>query len=117
VQGERAVVAFHRRISVATVYRATAIVTIGLTVGFVAVVATLLTQDMPVLMAVFEVVSAMGTVGLTIGGTERLDEVGKLIIMVCMFAGRVGPLTLFMFLSRGTPRTLWKHPTQDIDVG
>ena len=33
------------------------------------------------------------------GGTSMIDEAGKVVIMVCMFVGRVGPLTLFLFLS------------------
>src|SRR5690606_42046194 len=56
----------------------------------ISLVAILLTQSMPERMAVFEVVSALGTVGLSIGGTAQLDSVGKLIIMICMFIGRVG---------------------------
>jgi len=43
---------------------------------------------------VFEVVSALGTVGLTRGLTPELDLPGRLVVMVLMLAGRVGPLTL-----------------------
>jgi trk system potassium uptake protein TrkH len=61
---------------------------------------------MPSGSALFETVSALGTVGLSIGGTASLDTVGKAAIVVAMFAGRVGPLTLFLFLAsrRTTPR-------------
>jgi trk system potassium uptake protein TrkH len=38
-------------------------------------------------------------VGLSTGATSLLDEIGKIIIIIAMFAGRVGPMTLFMFLS------------------
>jgi len=48
---------------------------------------------------VFEATSALGTVGLSTGATLLLDEIGKLIIMIAMFAGRIGPITLVMFLS------------------
>jgi trk system potassium uptake protein TrkH len=82
-----------------------------------ALVAVLLTQDIPARIAVFEVVSALGTVGLSIGGTAELDGIGKTIIIVCMFVGRVGGLTLLMFLSsRRAPPTLGR-PEEEIDVG
>jgi trk system potassium uptake protein TrkH len=76
-----------------------------------------LTQVIPVDMALFEVVSALGTVGLSIGGTALLDEVGKVLIMLCMFSGRVGPLTLFMFLSHRIEQSVWERPEEEIEVG
>jgi trk system potassium uptake protein TrkH len=48
---------------------------------------------------IFEAASALGTVGLSLGATGSLDSIGKVIIMLAMFAGRVGPLTLFTVLS------------------
>jgi len=97
--------------------RATAVVAIAAGTGAIALVAILLTQSMPERMAVFEVVSALGTVGLSIGGTAQLDSVGKLIIMICMFIGRVGGLSLFMFLSarKFVPRV--GRPVEEVDVG
>jgi trk system potassium uptake protein TrkH len=76
-----------------------------------------LTQAMPVGFALFEVLSALGTVGLSIGGTSLLDEVGKVIIMACMFIGRVGPLTLFMFISHRDQQVVWERPEEEIAVG
>jgi trk system potassium uptake protein TrkH len=49
---------------------------------------------------VFEAVSALGTVGLSFGATAKLDIIGKIVIMLAMFAGRIGPVTLFALLSR-----------------
>ena len=78
----------------------------------------LLTQELDTGVALFEVVSALGTVGLSIGGTARLDGVGELIIIACMFAGRVAPLTLLLFFSRaGSRRGGWSFPERDISVG
>jgi hypothetical protein len=37
--------------------------------------------------------------------------------MVCMFVGRIGPLTLFMFLHEQVDRPLWLRPEEDVDVG
>ncbi|UWR22408.1 TrkH family potassium uptake protein [Sulfitobacter sp. S190] len=53
----------------------------------------------------FEVVSAFGTVGLSRGATGELDEFGRALIIIIMFVGRLGPLTLGFFLAtRSVPR-------------
>ena len=51
------------------------------------------------LEAGFEVVSAIATVGLSIGGSPNLTILGKIFIMIFMFMGRVGSLTIFMALA------------------
>lgn len=117
IAGRAEIEVFKRRISHRTVYRATAITTVYAGATLVFFLLVLQTQDMPVRMALFEVISALGTVGLTIGGTPRLDDVGKGLIMACMFLGRVGPLTLFLFLSRRNLSHQWKRPEEDIEVG
>ena len=81
-----------------------------------ALAALQLTQDIPTDRALFEVVSALATVGLSMGATAELDAVGKLIIIVCMFAGRIGPLTLFIWLL-GRERTFERYPLESVQVG
>ncbi|MDD2942699.1 MAG: TrkH family potassium uptake protein [bacterium] len=95
--------AFGRTISRATVYRAIAIVLLGIATAVSALIALQLTQEMPFDVLLFEIISAIGTVGLSIGGTLMLDEPGKIVIAVCMFLGRIGPLTfLMLFASDGS---------------
>jgi trk system potassium uptake protein TrkH len=117
VRGQGTVTIFRRRLSHRTVYRAAAIATVGIVTGLLFLLAIQLTQAMPTDTALFETVSALGTVGLSIGGTSRLDTVGKVLIMICMFMGRVGPLTLFMFLSHRVQQTVWQRPEEAIEVG
>jgi len=109
--------AFGRRITHDTVYRAAAIFLVGILTAVTALIAIQVTQTLRTEEAIFEVISALGTVGLSIGGTSQLDEVGKAIIMVCMFAGRVGPLTLFLFLSERKVDPPWKYPDETVEVG
>lgn len=106
-------------ISHATISRAAAVAVLGALSAAFGLFAIQLTQAMSTRTALFEVVSALGTVGLSIGGTAILDEVGKLIIITCMFLGRVAPLTVFLIFSgRGRgPRALWDYPEQDVSVG
>lgn len=67
----------------------------------------------------FEVFSAFGTVGLTMGLTPDLTEVGKLIIMSLMYIGRVGILTVFFsILVKGNQvGTKYKYPEESVLIG
>jgi trk system potassium uptake protein TrkH len=65
----------------------------------------------------FEVVSALGTVGLSMGATAELDTVGKVVVVVSMFVGRVGGLSLLMFMSQRTSAGVLSRPTEDVAVG
>jgi len=118
IRNKRDVIFGGRLIGHEAIYKAAAAATVMLGLIFGASAALLLTQDMAPKTAIFEVVSALGTVGLTIGGTAELDGVGRGIIMACMFLGRIGVLTLFMFLStrRGSIEDGWRRPRGNIDV-
>jgi trk system potassium uptake protein TrkH len=64
----------------------------------------------------FETVSAFGTVGLSMGVTPKLNDIQKLAIVLMMFAGRVGPLTLaFSWYSEGKKEI--KYAEESIMVG
>ena len=117
LRGRTHVVAFGCRVPMATIGKATAIVTVGLGSVLAATLALLLTQALKFDEALFEAISALATVGLSLGATSRLDEVGKIIIMVSMFAGRVGPLTLLLILSEREQVDVRTLPEQDVQVG
>lgn len=66
----------------------------------------------------YEVVSAFGTVGLTLGITSELSAVGKIIIAISMYFGRVGPLTIVLALAKKhSNRANIKYPEEKILVG
>lgn len=117
IRGQWSLEVFGKRVPERTRARAIVVVAVAAAMGLVALVSIQLTQNMPARLAVFEVVSALGTVGLSIGGTAELDGIGKAVIVVCMFVGRIGGLTLLMFLSsRRAPTTLGR-PEEEINVG
>jgi trk system potassium uptake protein TrkH len=99
ITGHSEVIAQNRRIPQSTINRAITVVGSGVLVWFFAVLAIQITQQLPVRELVFEVTSALGTVGLSQGATPYLDGIGKIIIILTMFIGRVGPMTLFTLLS------------------
>lgn len=61
------------------------------------------THDIDFLVAMFEVTSAFGTVGLSQGATAELNNVGRAVIILIMFLGRLGPLSLGVFLASKIP--------------
>ena len=118
VRGRARVECFGRTLPTATVLRAAAIATFGTLGCGVALVALQITQTIPLDVVIFEVVSALATVGLSTGGTGALDEVGKIIIITCMFAGRVGTLTLFMsFVSSTREHLTRRYPEEPVPTG
>jgi len=110
------IVLFRRRMSLGTINRSTAIATVSFIVVTGGAFALLATQAQPFESLFFEAVSAFGTVGLSLGSTAELDGVGKVIIMVLMLAGRVGPLTLALLVGRVAASRV-SHPDARIMVG
>lgn len=109
---------FHRTIPRWIVQKAIAITFIAL--AWVMVMICLMTLFVPssFMGILFETVSAFGTVGLTLGTTFKLGVIGKLLIAVTMFFGRVGPLTfLLAFSSRSIKEGHIKFPEEKVIVG
>jgi trk system potassium uptake protein len=65
----------------------------------------------------FEVTSAFGTVGLSLGVTPELSPFGKILITVVMFLGRIGPITILVALAARQRPPLYKLPEEDIAIG
>ncbi len=65
----------------------------------------------------FESTSAFGTVGLSTGITPNLTPLGKIIIMITMFVGRVGPLTLALALAMRREKLSFRYPEETLMVG
>jgi len=78
-----------------------------------------LSEDVDLFKLLFEVVSAIGTVGLSMGITMDLSRLGRVIIMALMYMGRIGPLTMMLSISHRSNRTSkeLKYPTGDILIG
>ena len=108
--------AFGRSIPLEDVLRVTALVSVAILFVAIATFLVLISHDGDFLDLAFEVASAFGTVGLSRGATGELDALGRAVIIVLMFAGRVGPLTLGFFLATRTrPRV--RYPRSPVYLG
>jgi trk system potassium uptake protein TrkH len=88
----------------------------GMIVWIVIVLMLETTQQITVRDIIFEATSAIGTVGLSTGATPLLDEIGKIIIMIAMFVGRIGPMTLFMLLGDDQAKSAQRYPNAKIPL-
>lgn len=117
IRGQSDVRAWGRFIPHRTVQEAASIATVGVLACLAALVAVQLTQGLELSIGLFEVVSALATVGTSLGGTTQLDGVGKLIIIGCMFAGRVGPMTVLALLAETRVRGQVRYPEARVPLG
>ena len=110
---------FNRSIAKQTVSKAVSVICMS---GFIVMLSTLLlsfvTPEASVIDIAFETVSATATVGLSRNLTSSLSVLGKLIITVTMYFGRVGPISLAVALNMKKQNTsIIKNPTEDVRVG
>lgn len=106
-------VMFRRKIDIETVTRADTIFILYLSLIILSSLILTISEGTLFINALFEVVSAAATVGLSTGITPDLTPVGKLTIMFTMYAGRIGPLTLAYAVAKGG-RQLYDYPKEDI---
>jgi trk system potassium uptake protein TrkH len=93
-RGSKKVEVFDRTISLEVVLRAVAIIVISIIIVITATLILCIIEDASLAEILFEVVSSYGTSGLTLGITPSLTEAGKLVLVMTMFFGRVGVLTM-----------------------
>jgi trk system potassium uptake protein len=117
LRGQDTVSIFGARLPPSAVARATAVFTLFVGSILTGSFALLLTQPQPFDALLFEVVSATATVGLSLGVTPELDTTGKLVLMLCMFAGRVGPLTLLLLLAGSASKSHNQLPERELSIG
>lgn len=110
---------FKKRFGKNLVYKAFSIVTISMTLITMVVMVLSVTESATPIEIVYEAVSAFGTVGLTLGLTTRLTPIGKVIIVITMYIGRVGPLTFALAIAHRqlNANNAIRYPEDKIIVG
>lgn len=108
---------FGRRIDGGVVKNAATILLMYLVLFFSGGLLISVMEGLPVLACLFETASAVGTVGLSLGITPQLGVLSRLILILLMFFGRVGGLTLIFAALSGTKKTASRLPQEKITVG
>lgn len=99
ILGKEDIEVYQRRLSDETVKKSLGIFFIGVFIAlFGTLTLTIVSPGFTLLESSFEVISAFATVGLSLGGSPSLTSLGKLLIIILMFLGRVGSLTIFIAL-------------------
>lgn len=109
---------FGRRIDEDDVKKSIVVFMLSLAMCFFAVLFLTATEDHPLIAIIVEVASAFGTTGLSLGITSDLTTVGKLMIALLMFIGRIGMLyTLLLFVPKETRDIGYEYPSEKIIIG
>lgn len=117
LKGDDNVTAFKRRISNTTARRVLALIAISVGVLSFVIFCLMMFEPMDFNKIIFEAFSAFGTVGLSMGITPELSNLGKLLITFLMYFGRVGPLTLFFALTTSKPKQFFKFSKERVSIG
>lgn len=117
LRGGTAVNVFGKRLSRAVHREAITVVLGALGAVMAAVIAILALTELDLDRVLFEVVSAFGTVGMSTGITADLPEAGQLILVLLMFLGRLGPLTLGSALALRERATAYELPKERPAIG
>ena len=118
MRGHRTVNVFHRTISDDHVMNAIVIFVLMITLAFFSAVVICATSPLDLADALYESVSAIGTVGLSAGGTARLSLPAQGLIMLLMYFGRVGVLTISMgFLKKKPAGEKYRYANTELLIG
>lgn len=117
LRGEGSVNIFGKRLSRAVHRQAITVVLIAVAAVVSSTAVLLLLTGLDLDRVLFEVVSAFGTVGLSTGITADLPDAAKLVLVLLMFAGRLGPLTLGTAIALRERRILYEFPKERPAIG
>lgn len=108
---------FKRKIDDPVVKKATVVLSLNLTLIVIAIIVMNYVQQLPTLSSTFEVVSAMGTVGMSTGITRDLNQINRIIIILLMYFGRVGSMTFALSFLGKRKSTNIHFPVENVNVG
>lgn len=114
---KNAVNMFGRRISDETIRTASTLIMLYITLFLTGAIMISWADSIPILTALFETASAVGTVGLTLGVTPQLCSFSHIILIVLMFIGRVGGLTIIFAAISTNQTNKAQYPLEKITVG
>ncbi|MCM3291977.1 TrkH family potassium uptake protein [Paenibacillus sp. MER 180] len=117
IRGKEDIVIYRYRLAKDRIFKAVTLTLLSLFLVIIVSMILSTTEDHSFLMILFDTTSAFGTVGLSMGLTADLSDIGKVLLSLTMFAGRLGPLTLAYALGPKNERELYRHPEGKITIG
>ncbi|MGD6817266.1 TrkH family potassium uptake protein [Metabacillus sp. 84] len=117
LRGKKDILIGNRSLDGGYIVRALSISIVSILFIIGAVFMMTITEDEAFLEILFEVVSAFGTVGLSMGITGSISSFGKIILIMIMFLGKLGPLTLIYSLATPAGKQIVRYPKEDILTG
>ena len=116
-KGSRSVRVFGRQLHEEDIIKSFVVALMGALLCAVAIFILCITEPFPLMNLVLEVCSAFGTTGLSTGITSELTTIGKLVLIVLMFIGRIGILTFILVIGGRERPPRYKYPKERIIVG
>lgn len=118
LKGKEDVVLFKRRIVQETILKAMTVAVSGMMIVITVTFLLSITEHgHDFMMYLFEATSAFGTVGLSMGLTTELSPIGRILIIITMFIGRLGPLTLGFAITKKQTKEAYKRPKGNMMIG
>ncbi|MDO7788999.1 TrkH family potassium uptake protein [Desulforamulus aquiferis] len=115
-QGKKNVIIFERELASESVSKAFTVTVIALLLATTCTLLLMVVEGLPLIPVLFEVISAMATVGLSMGITGELSAFGQAVIIVLMFVGRIGVLSLVLLLAAKEYRRI-QYMKEEILIG
>ncbi|MEK4761751.1 TrkH family potassium uptake protein [Viridibacillus sp. FSL E2-0187] len=117
-RGKEEIQIFNREIHIVDVYRSYVVIILAVAMVLVATMILLITEPEATLtQIVFEITSAFGTCGMSLGLTEHLSSIGKVIMMLLMFIGRVGLISFLYSLGGKAKKSKYHYPKERVIIG
>ena len=115
---KQAIKVFNREIHVVDIQRSFAVFTMASILTFVSMIVILATENKSnILQVFFEVMSAFGTCGLSLGVTDDISGLTKVILMILMFIGRVGLISFIIMIAGRKEPDKYHYPKERVQIG
>jgi potassium uptake TrkH family protein len=116
-RGRRSVKIFKRELHQDDIIKSLVVSIMALLICFLAVIILMATENQPMMAIIFEVASAFGTTGLSMGITPELTTIGKFVIILLMFIGRVGVISFLLLIGVRTDKESIHYPKERVIIG
>ena len=117
-RGKTNIQIFNREIHLIDIFRSYAVIILALIMVFMATILLTITEPtLTITQIIFEITSAFGTCGMSLGITNELSNIGKVTIMILMFIGRVGLISFLFSLGGKSNQTKYHYPKERVIIG